>query len=183
MNRVRRLSPITLAASKQKEHAMNRRHALAGLAGAAGGALLSGGAARAEQPKAPIPGAIKLSLGDEVTIGAQSSPIKLDKTDLHILSVGKGTFRLDKESRLTAKLKAAVAQYAKIEYWLSAAVFDAAGKLLGTAAHKEAVDYVRLGAMPTMFRDIPLDFGISTTFKNAAFVVVAISDRDVPKPG
>jgi hypothetical protein len=37
--------------------------------------------------------------------------------------------------------------------------------------------------MPTMFRDIPLDFGISTAFKEAEFVVVAISDRDVPKPG
>jgi hypothetical protein len=37
--------------------------------------------------------------------------------------------------------------------------------------------------MPTVFRDIALDFGISTAFKEAAFVVVAISDRDVPKPG
>jgi hypothetical protein len=161
---------------------MNRRDALTSLAGVAGGAMLSGGAASGQQPKAPVPGAIKLQIGGEVMIGAQSSPVKVGETSLHILSVGKGIFRLDKESRLTANLKAAVAQYAKIEYWVSAAVFDTAGRLLGTAAHKEAVEYVRLGAMPTMFRDIALDFGISTAFKEAAFVVVAISDRDVPKP-
>jgi hypothetical protein len=162
---------------------MNRRHALVGLAGATGGALFAAGAASAQQPKAPVPGAIKLELGKDVMIGARSTPVTVDKTDIHIVSVGKGTFRLDKESRLTATLEAAVAQYAKIDYWVSAAVFDAAGKLLGTAAHKEAVEYVRLGSMPIEFRGIGLDFGISTPFKDAALVVVAISDRDVPKPG
>jgi hypothetical protein len=107
----------------------------------------------------------------------------MDGTDLHILGIGTGTFQLDQESRLTGKLNAFVTQYAKVDYWISAAVFDAKGKLLGTAGHKEAVQYIRLGAMPTMQRHITLDFGISKGFKNAAFVVVAISERDVPKPG
>jgi hypothetical protein len=153
------------------------------MAGAASGVVITGGATCAQQPKPPIPGAIRMDLDKEVTIGAQSSPIKVNNNDLHIISVGRGTFRLDKQSRLTATLFAAVTQYARIEYWISVAVFDAAGKLLGTAGHKEAVQYIRLGVIPTMLPNIALDFGISKAFKDAAFVAVAISERDVPKPG
>jgi hypothetical protein len=159
---------------------MNRRQAIAGLAG---GVLLAPGAAHAEQPKPTIPGAIKFDMGKQIKITAQSSPVKVDKTDVHLISIGTGTFHLDNESRLTATLKAAVTQYAQVEYWISTAVFDAAGKMLGTAAHKELVQYIRLGAIPTIFRDIKLDFGISKAFMDATFLVVAISERDVPKPG
>jgi hypothetical protein len=63
------------------------------------------------------------------------------------------------------------------------AVFDAASKLLGTAQHEESVQYVRVGAVPTGLSDIVLDFGISRAFKEAAFVVAAISEPDDPKPG
>jgi hypothetical protein len=162
---------------------MNRRRSLEGLAGAAGGLFLASRSAHAEPPRPIVPGAIPLNLGQKTEFGIRSSPVKLDNFDLHILSIGTGTFRLDRESRLTATLKAAVTQYAAIEYWVSTAVFDVAGKLLGTASHKEKVQYIRLGATPTMFRDIELDFGISKAFKDAALVVLAISDRDVPKPG
>lgn len=159
---------------------MNRRRALAGVAGVAAYGV---GAAHAGQAEFPVPGAIKLVLGKEVTLGQRSSPVGVGGGNLHIMSIDKGTFRLDNESRLTAALKGAVTQYAKVEYRLSAAVFDAAGKLLGTASHKEAVRYIRLGAIPTVLRDIELDFGISKAFKNAAFVAVAISEIEAPTPG
>jgi hypothetical protein len=161
---------------------MNRRTAILGLASAAG--LTAGrGAAQQSPPAQPVPGAIALKLGQPVEIGAQSAPVKVGTEDLHIVSVGRGTFQVDKESRLTAKLKAAVTQYAKTEYWIAAAVFDPKGRLLGAAVHKEEVQYIRIGATPTVFREIDLDFGISKGFGQAAFVAVAISDRDVPKPG
>lgn len=159
---------------------MNRRRAIAGLAGSV--AFSAGGVAYAEQPKATIPGAVELKMDKEIEIGVRTASIKVDKTDLHLISIGNGTFRLDRESRLTAKLKAAVLQYAKVEYWISAAVFDTAGKLLGTAGHKEVMEHIRLGKMFTILREIALDFGISYAFKDAAFVVVAISDRGIPKP-
>ncbi len=161
---------------------MDRRNALAGLAGITSGALLTAGTAQSAEPKSTIPGAIELTLGQKLKIGVQSAAVKVNETDLHLVSIGTGTFQLDEDSRLTAILKAAVAQYAKVDYWISVAVFDAAGKLLGTAGHKEPVEYIRLGKMPTLLRDIKLDFGISKTFKDAAAVVVAISDRDVPAP-
>ena len=162
---------------------MNRRRAIAGLVGAAGGVVVAAGVGRADGPKPPIPGAVPFTPGKEVKIGLSSSPVKVNDTDLHLIFIGSGTFRLDKESRLTAVLKAGVAQYAKVEYQISAAVFDAAGALLGAAGHKEAVEYIREGRWPTVAREIGLDFGVSKAFKDAAFVVVAISDRDVPKPG
>jgi hypothetical protein len=159
---------------------MNRRRAIAVLAG---GVVVSESAIRAEQDKPPVPGAVKLELDKEVTIGVRSTPVKAFGIDLHLISIGKATFRLDKESRLSATLHVAVAQYSKVDFWISVAVFGASAKLLGTAGHQEAVRYERLGKMPTTFAKIELDFGISNAFKDAAFVVVAISERDVPKPG
>jgi hypothetical protein len=156
---------------------MNRRHALAGLAAAASGVAF------APVPRPVIPGAIPLTLGNAIKIAARSSPVKVGKADLHIIRIGTGTFDLDKDARLTAKLKAGVTQFAEVEYWISAAVFDKAGKLLGTAQHKEKVQYIRLGAILTLSRDIELDFGISRAFKDAALVAVAISQPEVPGPG
>lgn len=162
---------------------MNRRHALVGLASAAGGLVLAGDAVRAQQAVPPIPGAVKLELGKPLAFGQQSAPVKLDSIDLPIVTVGKGTFRLDDDSRLTAMLHASVAQYAKVDYWISVAVFDVTGNLLGTAAHKEVVEYIRLGKMLTLFREIELDFGVSKAFSDVAFAVVVISEPDMPAPG
>lgn len=86
------------------------------------------------------------------------------------------------EPRLLASLKLSVAQYNKVDYRVYAAAYDAKGKLLGTAVHLEPVEYVRLGAMPTMFRDVVLDFGVSEAFAGAKFVAFALSQPSVPKP-
>lgn len=86
------------------------------------------------------------------------------------------------EPTLKATLKAAVAQYNRVDYRIFGAVYDAKGKLLGTASAVEKVQYIRLGIMPTVFRDIELDFGASKAFAEAAYVAFAVSDPDVPKP-
>lgn len=86
------------------------------------------------------------------------------------------------EPRLLASLTLSVAQYNKVEYRVYAAAFDAKGKLLGTAMHVEPVEYIRLGAMPTLFRDVVLDFGVSEAFAQAKYVAFAVSQPSVPKP-
>jgi hypothetical protein len=161
---------------------MNRRTAIVGLAGAVGLAAGRGNAQQAP-PAKPVPGAIALKLGQPIDIAAQSAPVKVGTENLHIVSIGRGTFQVDRESRLTAKLKAGVTQYARIDYWISAAVFDPKGRFLGAAVHKEEVQSIWVGRTLTVSREIAPDFGISKAFGQAAFVVVAVSERDVPKPG
>jgi hypothetical protein len=138
--------------------------------------------ARKGKARPPVPGAVPLEFDRKVTIGVRSRPVKVGKDDVHIVSVGTGVFRLTKESQLKATLNAAVVQQARVDYWVSAAVFDEKGRLLGAASHKEAVQRVRLGRVPTVFRQIPLDFGVSRDFSQAAYVVVAVSNPEVATP-
>jgi|GEM_PF-3157759 len=162
---------------------MNRREVLFAGFGGTVGLLANQVDAQEGKADAPLPGAIPLKIGEALDIYVQSTPVKVGKEDLHIVSVGRGTFYLDKESRLTGRLKAAVAQYAKTVYWISAAVFDLKGKLLGAAAHREEVQYIRLGQAPTIFREIDLDFGISKAYSGAKFLAVSVSEPEEPKPG
>ena len=153
--------------------------------GAAGAAqLMTRGARAADRPSGalPVPGAIALTLDRQIAIRASSQPIRVSGSDLHVLSVGTGTFHLSDDGRLTAKVNAGVAQYANAEFRIYAAVFDAKGVLLGTASHVEAVERVRLGAMPTEFRHVDLDFGKSRDFGRAAYFSVAVSNPDFPLP-
>jgi hypothetical protein len=129
-----------------------------------------------------VPGAVPLKFDEKLSIAGASKPVKLARSDLHIVQVGTGIFRLSQDNRLTATLYAAVAEYAKVEYRISVAVFDAQARLLGAAAHVEKVEYTRLGSMPTMFREIALDFGSSESYRLAASIVVAISEPKVPVP-
>lgn len=161
---------------------MDRRHALSVIGGIAGG-LSSGAIGKADQStKDSLPDSVRIQIDEQVPISARSAPVKVGEREMHIISFGTGVFHLDKDSRLTAILNAAVAQYTEMEYRIVVAVFDGAGRLLGAAHHDESVSYVRLGLMPTLFREINLDFGVSNAFRRAAFAVIAISERDVPDP-
>jgi RNA polymerase sigma factor (sigma-70 family) len=143
---------------------------------------VEGGEQVAKAGPPPILGAVALQFDRKLTIGVKSNPIKVRDSELSIVNIGTGTFHLSKEDRLTATLNAGVHQYAKVDYWIYAAVFDARGRLLGTAAHKEAVLHIRLGQMPMMMPKIELDFGTSRDFSKAAYVVVSISNPEVPEP-
>ena len=151
---------------------------------AAGAAhLITRGAFAADsRPAGPIPGAIAFELDREIRLVASSEPVRLPGGDFRVLSVGTATFHLGDDGRLTAKLNAAVAQYAPVEYRIYVAVFDAKGVLLGTASHVESVERIRLGRMPTMFRHVDLDFGKSRDFRRAAYASVAVSNPEFPLP-
>jgi RNA polymerase sigma factor (sigma-70 family) len=126
-------------------------------------------------PAVPIPGAIPLKL---------DQPVELNQKDyLSVLSVHKGTFHLTKDSRLEATLKVGLFPQMTVDEWIYVAVFDGKGRLLGTASHKEALQYERPGRMvPVIAGERKLDFGISKEFKDAAFVVVTISVPNPPTP-
>jgi hypothetical protein len=83
---------------------------------------------------------------------------------------------------LRVTVKAGVAQYNDVDYQVSCAVFDKKGLLLGAATHTEHVKYIRLGYMPTLFREIVFDFGASRGFADAAYAVFSVSDPTVPVP-
>jgi hypothetical protein len=160
---------------------MDRRHALAGFAGSAAGIWLGIRNAGADEVRPAIPGAIKIELNQPTKINQRSAPVTVEGNEHRIVSLGTGVFHLDGESRLTAALKAAVLQKAELDYWISVAVFDRAGRLLGTAQHHEPVKSIRIPLTPTVFREIEFDFGISTAFRTAAYVVVSISEPDAPQ--
>jgi hypothetical protein len=163
---------------------ISRRNALTAIAALTGSAAISSEKVRAKESAMSdiIPAAIPLKLGARVPLAASSSPVRVNAVDMHLLTVSAAVFTLDAASRLTAVLKAAVTEYAKMDYWVSVAVFDATGHLLGAVTQKETVEYERLRAIPTMLREIKLDFGISNAFSRAALVAIAISERDVPHP-
>lgn len=91
-------------------------------------------------------------------------------------------FKLETGPFLRATVKASVAQYSDVEYRVSCAVFDRKGRLLGAATHVEIVAYVRLGSMPTLFKEIVFDFGASKAFADVAYATFSISDPAVPVP-
>jgi hypothetical protein len=127
----------------------------------------------------PVPGAFALRFDQPIEIDARSAPIGEGAQKVCIIGVGRGTFHLA-DDHLTASLHAAVMQHARMDYRVSAAIFDPAGRLLGTAAHTEAVQYIRLGRVPMLLKSIDLDFGVSRAYHQAAYAAVAISDPEVP---
>jgi hypothetical protein len=160
------------------------RGAVAMTAGGAAHLLTRGAFAAEPRPAgpAPVPGAIALELDREIRLGASSEPIRLPGGDFRVLNVGTATFHLADDGHLTARLNAAVAQYASADYRIYAAMFDAKGVLLGTASHVESVERIRLSRMPTVFRHVDLDFGKSRDFRRAAYASVAVSNPDFPLP-
>lgn len=162
---------------------IDRRSVLSGLVGLT---VAPGLAAAGDEPEAgrqdfpPLRGAFPLKWGQATEVGARSNPIKGGKHDIHIITIQSAKFDLDSDSRLTVTLRAMIVQHAQVDYWISAAVFDAEGRLLGAASHKEAVRRVMLGRVGMTTRDIALDFGLSNGYGRAAFATVAVGERDVP---
>jgi len=127
----------------------------------------------------PVPGAIALKFDQPIDIDARSAPIGDGLQKFSIIGVGRATFRLA-DNHLTASLHAGIMQYARIDYRVSVAIFDTTGRLLGTAAHTEPVQFIRLGRVPTLLKSIDLDFGVSRAYPDAVYTAVSISDPEVP---
>lgn len=90
--------------------------------------------------------------------------------------------QIHKDPFLRATVKASVAQYNDSTYVVSCAVFDKSGTMLGAASHTEKVSYVRVGSMPTVFREFVFDFGSSRAYGRAAYAVFSVSDPEVELP-
>jgi hypothetical protein len=135
------------------------------------------GIAAKPESKPPIPNTVALKFDKQLDLRAWSKPILIATEMLSVVKVGRGTFHLNQQGHLTGTLKGGVLQFHKMAYWIHAAVFDGAGNLLGVASHKEQVQSIRTGAIITVLREMPLDFGISRQFNSAKYVVVSVGDR------
>ncbi len=162
---------------------MNRRDLLTAIAGSAAGVSVLGKSVLADEPTPALPDIYRITPNGEANLDAQSTEVVDGDSKFNIIRLGICRLKLDDHGHLTASVKAAVTQYAKVDYWISLAVFDEEGRFLGSAAHKEAIEYIRFGAIPTLLPELSFDFGISKAYKSIACLAVAISDRDVPKPG
>ena len=145
----------------------------------AGAVLLAAGHAASDR--------VEVKLDVPVKIGLKSEPVPYKGTKLTVFSAGQATFfslpQCGKSERnLFVTLKAAVEQYNKTEYRISAAVYDKAGKLIGSASAVEKVEYIRLGVMPTLFRDITFDFGANKDWGRAAWAEFSVNSPNVPLP-
>lgn len=130
-----------------------------------------------------MPGMFDVELDKEFSLSMQSSPVVQGGARLSLISLGKCRLTLYADSRLRAKVHAAVVQYSEVDYWISLAVYNEQQELLGAAVHKEAIRYIRLGATPTMLPELEFDFGVSNRFNAVSRIAAAISERDVPEPG
>ncbi len=105
----------------------NRRNALSALAGiAVVPGLTAAGSAPEDQP--PVRDAFKLKMGQPLEILTRSNPVKGKDHDAYVITIEKATFDLAGDSRLTAKLYTMIVPMARVDYWISAAVYDAEGK-------------------------------------------------------
>lgn len=121
---------------------------------------------------------VAFKFDEPVQINARSKPIKDGNNELSIIGIGRGTFHLDNGSRLKATLSASVIQDFKVDSWIHASIFDGKGNLLGTAAHKEQTKGFRMTTYLAALRQIELDFGVSDGYRQAVYVVIAISESN-----
>jgi hypothetical protein len=128
-------------------------------------------------------GMFKATPNGELQLATQSTAVIDGDSKFGLVSLGRCKLTLGDDGHLTAIVNAGIKQYTNIDYWISLAVFDDRRSFLGAATHKVAIQYIRLGYMLTMLPELEFDFGISKKFRTVSQIAVAISDRDVPKPG
>ncbi|MHC4400926.1 MAG: HEAT repeat domain-containing protein [Planctomycetota bacterium] len=184
--------------SSTKEPIMReqRRFGLAGvlaLSGVVTVAVSNAPAADAKAEPAVPAGLIPLKLGEPIRVSVASTPVKLNQRDVHLLSLNKIEFELDKESRLKAKI-GTVELWAGltklphvIDYRVHVAIFDEKGRLLGTGSMPHGVHPHSISSLPRTHTDSSsMDFGISLNYAKAKFFALVISERDlsvIDKPG
>jgi hypothetical protein len=160
---------------------VNRRDALASLAGAAGS--LAAAPVLADDEKPPVPGAYPFfSTGKEISVNLASKPVSWKGSDYTLVHIGKARFFISSLGRLTGILNGAVTTFDSVDYDVHAAVFDAQARLLGTARAVCSVERVWLGAVGTSPVELRLDFGVSEAFKRGEWFTLGITERKVLTP-
>jgi hypothetical protein len=126
---------------------------------------------------------IPLKLGRSIPLGIQSSGVEWRGNTYHLVGLGSIQFELDRRtSRLKADVKAGVTEFDDVDYDVSAAVFDARGKLLGAARSRCSVQRDWAGKVSVTSTGVNLDFGVSLDYAQAATFMVSISKRKVLTP-
>ena len=137
-------------------------------------------------PDAPPTGAVTnlvpLKLGSSIPLAVQSPGVAWKGNTFHLVGLGSIRFDLDKNACLKADIQAGVTEFDNVDYDISAAVFDAAGKMLGTARAQCKVQRVWAGDVERTARSIRLDFGVSLDYTRAASFAVSVSNRKVLTP-
>jgi len=77
---------------------------------------------------------IRLKFGTSIPLSIQSDGVEWKGNVYHLLGLGSIQFALEKGSdHLTANIKAGTTSFDDVDYDISGAVFDAAGRMLGVA--------------------------------------------------
>jgi hypothetical protein len=137
-------------------------------------------------PDAPPTGAITnlvpLKLGSSIPLAVRSAGVAWKGNTVHLVRLGSITFDLDKNDCLKADIQAGVTEFDNVDYDISAAVFDAAGQMLGTARAQCKVQRMWAGEVEVSAQTIRLDFGVSLDYTRAAAFAVSVSNRKVLTP-
>lgn len=121
--------------------------------------------------------------GQVIPLDVESSGVEWKGHTYHLLRLNSVRFDLDRQaSLLRAEVKAGVTTFDDVSYDISAAVFDSAGQLLGTARTAYKVERLWLGTVLMSAQTINLDFGASLDYERANSFVIAISKRKVLTP-
>jgi len=126
---------------------------------------------------------IPLTFGTSIPLSIQSDGVEWKGHVYHLLGLGSIQFALEKESdHLTADIKAGTTSFDDVDYDISGAVFDAAGRMLGVARARCHVDRTWLGRVLMSSENITLDFGRSLDYSNATGFMLTVSKRKVLTP-
>lgn len=127
----------------------------------------------------------KLSLtpNDGLTFPLRSEAVRWRGNNTYLLTLGQPTFRLDPNTqRLTATSDAGLVTFDAVTYTVTATIYNAAGKALGTAQTKVPIQRVWLGQTLSTSHEVQFDFGPSAQFAGAARYSLSISQERVLTP-
>jgi len=126
---------------------------------------------------------IPLKFGTSIPLSIQSDGVEWKGHVYHLLGLGSIQFALEKGSdHLTAEIKAGATSFDDVNYDISGAVFNAAGRMLGAARAQCHVERLWLGHVLMSSQTITLDFGRSLDYPNATAFMLTVSKRKVLTP-
>lgn len=125
--------------------------------------------------------------GRPIELRLAAKPVRSNGEDFSILHAGKAVVDRtatgrEGETSLKAVLSCAVAQYSDFDYRLVARVFDRQGRVMAVSKVTEHVSYVRLGVMPTLFKDLTFEFGKRMDWGRAKTVQFEVDSPKIPTP-
>ena len=134
------------------------------------------------KPVAPT-GLIPFELGKPIPV---SVTVKTDVTGYKLFHLREIEFLLNKKSHLTAKIATnyitGLTELPTITHNVHAAVFDATGKLLGTAnASCKIHTWATVGAVASVLGEMSVDFGTSLNYDKAKYFALAINEPEIKK--